>query len=478
MGFRHLAAVAVTMAVGVSVCTASAQACDRLIWSADLCPDGYRGVECATLTVPVDYHDPRAGTIGIAVSRLKTTSSARRGVLVVNQGGPAPHLGDTMGFDHTAPELAKSYDVISFDQRGFGHSAPVACQVPADRQVLIPWPRPGGFAEDVRVAQDIAKTCVEQNGPVLAHMGTAYVARDMELLRKAIGEDKISYLGLSYGSYPGTAYASLFPEHTDRVVLADVASPTRMWRGLWQRSLGDGLEIRFPDFGRFATDLGHSPAEVRDRFIAIAADLDHTPLPTPAGVLGGNEFRMATYAAMKDDSMFPTLARLARAVLARDAGTAADAARQVGTWAVDPTGQMPARLLGVSCDDASWPRSPAVYEPETRADAARYPLSAGAGSNIWPCAFWPYPVDEQVRVNPRAQRNILILNNTRDPSTPMANAVELRAAFADRARLVTVDGGGHGSYLYTKNTCANAAGNRFLTGGPLPAADTFCPENP
>jgi pimeloyl-ACP methyl ester carboxylesterase len=450
---------------------------NTLEWSAAACPFDVRdsGVECAALRVPLDYHNPRAGTIDMMVSRVRARTPARRGVLVVNHGGPAAHLADTLSVGRFAPELADAYDMISFDQRGFGASVGVACQVPADRQQLIPWPRPGGFTEDVAVAKEIADTCARQAGPVLAHMGTAYVARDMDVLRQALGVERINYLGLSYGSYLGTAYASMFPRHTDRVLLADVVAPSQMWRGLWQRSLGDGFEIRFPDY---AVSVGEPADQVRDQFVKVAADLDHAPLTTPLGVLGGNEFRMATYNAMKDDAMFPALAQLVRAVRDGDATKAGDlAANNFGAWSADPTGRRPASLLGVSCDDAAWPRSLGRYEREVRADAARYPLSAGTGSNVWPCAFWPYPVDEQVRANPLGPRNILIMNNTRDPSTPLANAHDLRAELGDRARLVTVDEGGHDSYMYSENPCARRYGTDFLKGGPLPADDVRCPGN-
>jgi pimeloyl-ACP methyl ester carboxylesterase len=431
-----------------------AAAGSTLDWGA--CPFPSKA-ECTTVKVPLDYENADAGSIDMVVSRVRSTNPpARRGVLIVNQGGPAPHAGDT--FDIAPRSLTDAYDIISFDQRGFGRSAPVRCQVPASRDTLIPWPQPGGFAEDVSVAMQIARNCVEQGGPVIAHMGTAYVARDMEVLRKALGERKISYLGMSYGSYLGTAYASLFPEHTDRALLVSVSSPDRMWRGHWQRSLGEGFALRFPDFARH---VGQPVDEVYTRLVTLAKQLDRAPLQTPKGVLDGNVLRSAIYAAMYNDGQFPMLASLERAVIVGDAATAGEMALGLGAWRPsDRAGAM----LGVSCSDGDWPRSMSVYQREARADAVRYPLFAGAGSNVWPCAFWPYPVDERVRANPRGPQNILIINNVRDPSTPLANAQELRAAFGDRARLVTVEQGGHNAYLYSPNVCANDAGTAFLLG--------------
>ncbi|GAA4615986.1 hypothetical protein GCM10023195_70810 [Actinoallomurus liliacearum] len=113
-----------------------------------------------------------------------------------------------------------------------------------------------------------------------------------------------------------------------------------------------------------------------------------------------------------------------------------------------------------------------------RTDARRYPLSAGAGAGIWPCAFWPYQVDERVRIDQSGPANVLIINDLRDPATPYVGSKDLRAAFGGRARLVTVDQSGHGAYLLKPNECANSAGTAYLEDGRFPAHDLYCPATP
>ncbi|WP_216209012.1 alpha/beta fold hydrolase [Amycolatopsis aidingensis] len=470
---RTLAAI--TMVAAGLIAPSAAAADDELDWGPCPFDAGDSGAECTTLPVPVDYHDPSAGTIDMAVSRVRAADpEARRGVLVTNLGGPGTHLGSAAWFSTLAPEaVTDAYDVVSFDQRGFGHSSPVSCELPADQQQLIPWPRQGGFDESVRVARQVADTCVRQGGPLLAHMGTAYVARDMDLMRQALGAERISYLGISYGSYLGTAYASLFGEHTDRVLLESVASAGRMWRGHWQRSIGPATDRRFQDFAEYVGDDG-----AYDHYVSLAERLGREPLTAPDGVLGGGRFRFAIYSALYEDENFPLLEELGRAVASGDAETAVRLAGRFGAGRADPTGRRAASLLGVTCGDGQWPRSTAVYRFQAWLDAARYPLTAGTGSNIWACAFWPYEVDERVRADPEGPRNILIMNNTRDHATPLTNARELRASFGERAQLVTVEAGGHGAYLWSANTCARDIGTGYLIGGPLPGRDLSCPPEP
>ncbi|GAB2871448.1 alpha/beta hydrolase [Actinoallomurus bryophytorum] len=458
-----------------------ATASPRIVWGECPFPVGTSRATCGTLRVPVDYRHPGGAAIDIAVSRVRSQApDRRRGVLVINEGGPAAHLGDASTFDRLAPQsLRDRYDVVSFDQRGFGHSAPVTCRLD-DRQQHenIPWPGTGGVAGTAARAKQVADQCGRYGGPVMAHMGTAYVARDLDLLRQALGESKLNYLGYSYGTYLGTAYASLFPRHTDRMLVDGVVGPSMAWRDEWRTSLGPGVDERFGDFARFAAagsyGLGRTSGQVHARFVALARALDRRPLQTPQGVLTGDQLRMAVFVGLYDDSTFPLLASLGRAAQRHDASAAGQAGDSFQLWWRDPTDNDTAAKYGVICGDARWPHDLDVYRRDVRADARRYPLTAGAGSNVWPCAFWPYPPDETVRTSPRGSQ-ILIINNLRDPATPYVGAKELRTALGSRARLVTVDQGGHTTYLTKSDRCANDIGTAYLEDGLFPADDVHCP---
>lgn len=133
-----------------------------------------------------------------------------------------------------------------------------------------------------------------------------------------------------------------------------------------------------------------------------------------------------------------------------------------------------ASRFAVICGDSSWPKSIGAYQVNVALDRVRYPLIGADEANIAACAYWAAPVEQKVRITGRGPSNVLMVQNTRDPGTPLANARKLRAAFGDRARMVTVDQGGHGAYVFAANKCGNNAVNEFLATGKRPAADVFC----
>ncbi len=138
-----------------------------------------------------------------------------------------------------------------------------------------------------------------------------------------------------------------------------------------------------------------------------------------------------------------------------------------------------ASRFAVVCGDSRWPGTIRQYQRNVAADRLRYPMLGGSTSSINPCAFWPRKRTEPpVRITGRGPSNVLMLQNERDPGTPLAGAREQRRAFGGRATLVTVDQGGHGVYPYGRNTCANDAATRFLTTGERPARDLACAARP
>ncbi len=451
-------------------------------------------LQCATLRVPLDYRRPAGRTITVAVSRLRSTNpGARRGVLLLDPGGPGdPGLGYPLELAQMAPQrLLDAYDLVGFDPRGVGHSTPVTCGLSFEQAIkaTAPWPLPGGVAENARVARTVARQCTARSGALLPFVTTANTARDMDRIRAALGEQRVSYYGVSYGSYLGAVYASLFPRRTDRGVLDSVTEPNHVWRESGFRVAGPGVELRFPDFARFAADhdatyhLGTTVAQVRARYFALAAGLDRRPLATPSGKLTGNLFRTVTLESMFGDQAFPPTAQLWRAVQEGDARTAGALGDLFGLWDAAgfdaATENTVAANLAVICDDASWPRSVSRYEHDVRHDSRRYPIAGALAADIWPCAFWPnQPLEPPVKAGRHGPHNLLLVNNLRDPATPYSGAVATRHDFGDRGRLVAVDQGGHGVYLVNPNACANSTVTRWLVDGTMPARDTVCPEDP
>ena len=459
------------LAVAVStaaVLTVPAAATPNLAW--EDCPfDG--PAECATVAVPLDYRNPGGEQLDIHVSRLRSARpDLRRGVLVMNQGGPGPHLADTATIHELVPRsVLDAYDIVSFDQRGFGVSAPVRCGLEPVEQFTFPWPLPGGEPAVRQRAMRIAQKCAAQER--MPFLGTANVARDVDRIRAALGEQRISFLGVSYGTYLGVAYDSMFPGRVDRMLLDSNIDPAAAWRGTFRDSMTNGVHLRFGDLAGF---LGRDRADLEREFLDLVRELDRAPLVTSSGELTGSHLRITLFASLYRDEIFPLAARMLAAARDRDAVAAAEVGDQLGVWYDDDNDA--SAELGVFCADGSFPRNPAIYAAQAAVDARRHPLTGGAGAAIMPCAFWGSdPIDPPVRANPRGRPNILLVNNLRDPATTHGAAIALRRQYGDRARLVGVDSGGHGAYLFGGNACAQRVGTDFLLHGVRPP-DLTCPD--
>ncbi|WP_414944500.1 alpha/beta fold hydrolase [Amycolatopsis sp. cmx-11-32] len=427
--------------------------------------------ECAIVDVPLDYRNPGGERLGVHVSRLRSTRlDLRRGVLVMNQGGPGPHLADTATIHELVPRsVLDAYDIVSFDQRGFGASAPVRCGLEPSEQFTFPWPLPGGEPAMRQRARRIAQKCAGQAR--MPFLGTANVARDVDRIRAALGEERVSFLGVSYGTYLGVAYDSMFPRRVDRMLLDSNVDPTAAWRGTFRESMTTGVEVRFGDFAAF---LGRDRAELQHEYLDLVRRLDQAPLPTPSGMLTGSHLRITLFASLYDDDTFPLAARMLVAARDRDAAATAEVGDQLGVWYDDDNDA--SGELGVFCADGTFSRNAATYAAQAAVDARRYPLTGGAGAAIVPCAFWASdPIDQPIRANPRGRSNILLVNNLRDPATTHGAATALRRQYGDRARLVGVDKGGHAAYLFGGNACAQRIGTDFLTRGARPP-DLTCPS--
>jgi pimeloyl-ACP methyl ester carboxylesterase len=442
--------------------------------------------ECATLKVPLDYGDPNGPQIALAISRIRSARpGTRRGALVLIPGGPGNSglNGPSTTGAKLPQQVRDAYDVIGFDPRGVGKSTPVSCGLAHDdlsMEKLRPWPSPDGdITDNLATERRVAETCARNGGPVLRSISTRNEARDIDGVRRALGEDRISAWGVSYGTYVGAVYSTMFARHTDRVVLDSNDDPdsTRVERA-WLANYDVGVEDRFPDFARWASAPGDpvriagTPAAVRTEFLDLAARLDRTPIPWPGANpprLTGNGLREALLQDLYDDEAFPDLARLV--IAARDGGALPDP----GTPPDDALQNTIAVTIGTICEDVRWPRSAEVYAKDVVADRRTHPLTAGMPVNVMPCAFWPYrPAESPVRVTSRGPSNVLLVQNLRDPATPYSGALKLREALGDRARMVAVDSGGHEAYLANGNACGDRTVTEFLVTGRRPSHDTLC----
>jgi pimeloyl-ACP methyl ester carboxylesterase len=307
----------------------------------------------------------------------------------------------------------------------------------------------------------MADACVRNGGPLIRHITTRNEARDIDRIRGALGERRVSYWGTSYGTYVGAVYATMFPSRTDRVVLDsnDDPDPRRVARG-WLANFALGAEDRFPDFAAWAAaraaeyGLGTTPEEVRATYLRLTAALDEQPRPD----LTGNTLRALMFNTLYANAAFPQLAVFLRAA---NTGTPAPPIPAVPpSW-----GNMLAVQNATACNDVSWPGAGHDYAGDVARNRAAYPLTGGMPVNIRPCAFWPYrPSEAPTRVS--SHSNIVMIQNRRDPATPLAGALRMREALD--AHMVITDSGGHDAYLENGNACGDAAVTAFLADGTRP----------
>ncbi|WP_328766734.1 alpha/beta hydrolase [Streptomyces sp. NBC_00286] len=482
-------ATALTVTPGVSVATPDAAATpDTLRWgpcSEKADAPGKAApprLECSTLEVPLDYRKPDGRQIEIAISRLASEDpSQRRGVLLTNPGGPGiTGLGypAVLAASKLPQEVLDFYDVIGLDPRGTGRSAPVTCDLTLAQRNRGNLPPYAHNAADVARQAGSARTIAEQcatskTASMLPHTTTANTARDMDRIRAALGEPKLSYLGGSYGSYLGAVYTTMFPGRSDRIVLDSNLGPGG-YDVTATRLLARGLEDRFPDFAAFAAarpeyGLGTTPRQVTAKFVELAKRLDAKPVRGMDGTL----FRGLTFDRLYSDASMPSVAEMWQA-LDRDRPLPPDTPPSMK----DMENSMAARFY-VICSDSRWPETVREYQRNVAVDRLKYPMLGGSSAGIGPCAFWPDKrVEPPVRIGDRGPSNVLMVQNERDPGTPLAGARELRRAFGKRATMVTADQGGHGVYPFGPNTCANDTVTAFLTTGQRPTQDLACPAEP
>lgn len=478
---------------------AEAAAPPRLTWGE--CPPLAEGASrdprltCGTVKVPLDYRNPGGAKIDVAVSKLPAARPGKRhGVLLLNPGGPALPGLDTPGVvAQTLPaSVLDAYDLIGFDPRGVEHSTPQSYRL-TDPSVagLFPYPAAdGSITANVARARADAKQCAAGAGKNLRYFTTANTARDMDRVRTALGEKKVSYWGQSYGTYLGAVYESMFPEHTDRVILESNVDPTKVWANA-ASNWGKGMAERFPDAARIAAEqnatlgLGGTVDAVTHNYLELSDRLDRTPATVPGTPLSltGALLRNVTYSLLLHNDTLPVLVQFWKATADLADGTLTEADGQVlqQVFAATPaTPGVPAdnqatMFLALTCGDAPWPHSVDDYRSRVADNRAAWPLTAGMPANIWACAFWPEPLEKPVTVTNKGPRNTLILQNRRDNATPWDDGLGLYKVLGNRAAFVGADNGGH--YVYHQgSTCVDQATVTFLTTGKLPDEKMYCTD--
>ncbi|GGW38712.1 alpha/beta hydrolase [Streptomyces griseoloalbus] len=479
---------------------AAARAADERIDFAE-CPETQdlpSTVRCGTVRVPLDYARPDGRQIELTVSRVRATGRdpdnskravPRQGSLVHNPGGPGA-TGMYFPMMGVLPEwkrVAAAYDLVGYAPRGVGRSAPLSCTDPgtfAQGPTKAPvHPSTTDKEERVARAKAYARGCAERAGDSLKYYNSLNNARDLDVLRAALGENRLTFLGSSYGTYFGALYATLFPSHVRRMVFDSAVDPDP--QQIWYRNNLDqsaAFEDRWADFRAWVArhddvyGLGGTARKVQESYERASARLAKEPA---GGKVGPGQLQAAFLRAGYYDDHWPHRAHALSAYLKGDAGPLVEQAQAYPEAAAEAENAR-AVYLAVECNDAPWPTDWAVWDRDNTRLARRAPFETWA--NVWtnlPCAYWRAPRRRplDVRAGHGELPPTLILAAERDAAAPYDGALELHRRLAGSALVTERDAGSHG-IAGGPNACVNGHLEAYLLTGRVPGRRASCAPHP
>lgn len=450
-------------------------------------PGGNRPLKfsCGRLRVPLNYRAPSEKAIELFVMRVRISGQAGRvGSLVVNPGGPGGSGVDAaVGLALTLPtDLLRRFDVVGFDPRGVGLSAPIEC-VPAelkDRAIALdPDARtPAAYQAQVQVAKEVSQGCLKKYGEDLQHYNTEETARDMDLVRQAMGDAKLTYLGYSYGTRLGSVYAQLFPKKVRALVLDGAVNPVAT-----EVQSAEGQARGFEQaFGQFAADckgkgatclLGGDP---RGTLLRVLAKARANPIPGGSGgrKATAGHVLLAVISALYDQGDW---AELESALAEADGGSSASVFTLADRYsqrnnAGEYTNLVDANTV-INCSDTKEKVPDATVRGALSAWRTKYPIfGTSLALGLLSCQQWAAPRQPLPAVRAAGAPPLLVIGTVNDPATPYASAQVLARTLAT-ARLLTWKGEGHTAY--PKTACVTSAVNAYLISLKVPARGTVCP---
>ncbi|QNP70348.1 alpha/beta fold hydrolase [Streptomyces roseirectus] len=448
--------------------------------------------QCATMKAPLDWSKPDGDTIGIALIRARASGDEgkRIGSLVFNFGGPGGSGVTALpSFGADYEKLRTRYDLVSFDPRGVGRSAGVRCE--NDQQLDAYFQQDTTPDDATERAALLANTrefnaaCAKNSGKTLPYVRTTDAARDMDLMRQVLGDDKLYYFGISYSTELGGVYAHLFPKNVGRAVFDAVVDPTQTSE---QGSLGQakGFQLALDNYADNCVSqtedcpVGDSARDVKDRITKLLKDLDAKPLP-------GSFPRVLTQTAATNGIAQALYSKDFWEYLTEGLEQAYDGDGRTlmllsdlmnGRSANGEYSNMAAANTAVNCADDKPRYTPADVErrlPEFRAASPVFGdfLAWGMVS----CTGWAVPgAADHPDVRAPDAAPILVVGNTGDPATPYEGAHRMAEALGEGVGVeLTYKGQGHGAYD-SKDKCVQEAVNGYLLDGKAPATKTVCPR--
>ena len=452
--------------------------------------EGSPAHECTRIEVPVDYAEPDGDTFEVALRKVPALDPSKKvGTLFLNPGGPGASGLEYAQFSSFvfSKAVRTAYDVVGFDPRGIGQSDAVTCLSDEDMDLLFENdPTPDDDAERAKLLGDanaITERCAKAGGERALHLSSTEVARDLDVMRALVGDERLNFFGVSYGTFLGALYADLFPERVGRFVLDSAVSPNQTD----QQELGydvQGFESSMDAFIEWCVSrddcaLGTDADGARDRIAALLDDVDRRPLETSRGdieSIGEGWLGFAIFMCLYSEDYWPTLNKgLAEAFEGRGDILLAHAMTIVGrsTSGEYGAGSYLQAMIPVRCAD--WPSS-SLEELATQSRRARteHPLwSRMTGLQYDNCGTWPGEVRKPSGTTlGKGAAPIIVIGNLRDPATPIGGTKQLAADLASGI-LVTSDHDGHGTY-YAGNPCVDSIVDGYLVKGSVPASDQAC----
>lgn len=444
--------------------------------------------ECTSAQVPLDYDDPDGERITLKLRRLPAGDpSARRGSLFINPGGPGGS-----GVDYVAAftsmasdDILDAYDVVGFDPRGVGTSTPLECATTAQLDAYVNTdPTPDDAAEEKAfydAAQTLGKRCETDSGPLAAHMSTVEVAKDLDILRAAVGDPSLTYLGASYGTMIGATYAELFPKRAGRLVLDGAIDPSIDSEGL-NRGQAEGFQTALRAYLEACAKesdcpLGDNPDAAERRLSGFLSDLDQDPLRTSTAdrplteALGFYGIAVTLY----NEDYWELLTRALRQALKGNGTQLLFLADQyLSRDEKGYTDNSVVALNAVNClDDPS--TLTLEQARETVPDFEKVSPVFGQSFAWSPvtCTAWPIkPAQPAPTIDGAGAPPIVVVGTTRDPATPYRWSVAM-AEQLESGVLVSREGDGHTGYSMG-NECVDEAVNDFLLTGTAPKDGVKC----
>lgn len=447
-------------------------------------------LQCADVQVPLDWTNPTGETVTIKINKLPATGEAK-GSLLINPGGPGGSgLDFTEYFGTSAGEdLLATYDVIGFDPRGVGSSSPVDCGDAAAVDAFVVTDYPLETEADVDAANqrnaDFGAGCEKATGPLIQNVDTVSVARDMDVIRALVGDDKLNYLGFSYGTQLGATYAELYPDHVGQMVL-DGAVDFLLSTDDQAAGQAAGFEGALTNFvkwcaGEDSCPLDSNPAAAKKQIHDVAFDAIANPVPTGDGQeVNGNLMTYGIVVTLYDEGSWVYLEQALDEVINKHT---AFVMMQLANFYLDRDGSTGEYLTNstvafsaISCLDE--PEEPAW--DLARVDQFRALLEDASPTFGWwfasstGCSDWPFHAHEIVTSLDKAASvtPILVVGTTNDPATPYKWAQSLTAELGN-ATLLTYDGEGHTAYGRS-NQCIIDAVDGWLVDGVMPDSGTVC----